>query len=155
MTQDFPYPTIIREIPIQEYPLVGAWGKQKISSKAGPHGVEQMYVNVYGIQHEHGIRRFTIGQGPQGRYLFGWTLDFYTHPGLRNSIPLPGKTKILVQFVDYLHGLTVNERSWMAYHTFGVHPDGFGDWKGALRSLRRIGIPWEYAVRHLPKEAFK
>jgi hypothetical protein len=35
---DFPYPTTVRELPVVKYPLVGAWGSQKISSKAGPHG---------------------------------------------------------------------------------------------------------------------
>lgn len=145
------YPTLIRSIPVEKYPLVGAWGKQRISSKAGPDGVAQMFVER-GLQHELGISRYTVGPSPRG-YKFAWELQFYTHPGLRRSIPIPGDGKLLAELVDRIHALTANENLWAQFHAFGLHPDGFGDAKKALRFLRDYGIPWKYAKSHLPKEA--
>jgi len=164
---DFPHPTTRRELPIdRKYPLVGAWGKQKISSKATTHGVDQMFADAYGRQHELGLHAHNVGQDPSGKWRFGWELQFYTHPGMRRSIAIeiyekgrkkkddPGLTLAEVsELVDRLHAMSSNERLWMAFHTYGLNHGGFQTAKQALLYLRDLGLPWDYAVKSLPKEA--
>jgi hypothetical protein len=167
---DFPYPTSVQHLPVAKYPIVGAWGKQQISSKAWPGGVDQQFVDTYGRQNELGLKRQTLGPDPKhGGYLFGWELTFYTHPGHRRRIPVeiyePGHRKMpknapgltideLKDLVDRMHGMTSDERLWMAFHTYGMHKDsGFQNAKQAYIYLKDMGLPWAYAQRNLPKEA--
>jgi hypothetical protein len=162
MPSAFSFPTEVSAVPVSEFPLIGAWGKQRISSKAGPHGVEQMYVDSYGRQHELGLNRETLAHGPGG-HKFHWTLHFYTHPGLRRQIPVDiehldkTKAKSLVAFgelVDRLHSLAADPRAWMQFHGFGLHPGGFPTAKKALDYLRDHGSSWKYAKDRIPPEGF-
>jgi hypothetical protein len=162
------FPTTLDKLPVPKFPLVGAWGKQKISSQAGPAGVAQQFVDAYGIQHEIGISRHTVGPGPNG-YRFAWDLKFYTHPGMRRALPIeiyetvgkrgkhaPGLThEELAELVDRMHAMTADERLWMNFFTLGNHDNGLPSAKAALNFLRDMGSSWKYAKDRLPAEATK
>jgi hypothetical protein len=160
---DFPYPTQLSELPVSGLPLIGAWGKQRISSKAGPQGVDQMYVDSYGRQHEMGIKRHTVGQDPGGKWNYGWELSFYTHPGLRRRLPIDvehlGKTKAkalaaIGDLVERMHSLAASPTDWMRFHGMGLHQDGFPNARVALDYLQENSLPWKYAKDRIPAEAF-
>lgn len=142
----------------QKYPILMGERDQP-SSKAGPGGVDQQFIDR-GLQKELGLHRRTERGGPPWRY--GWVLSFYTHPGIRREVPV--ETRVLPELVDYLHALAVGvapptdlsrrNDDWVRFHTLGLGGH-FGTGKEALKYLKDRHLPWALVEKNIPAYGIK
>jgi hypothetical protein len=154
-------PTPMSEISVKHsYPgIMGERGQ--VSSKAGPHGVEQQFIDRR-LQKEINLSRRTAGQGSGGKYNFVWTLNFYTHPGMRAEVPV--EPKVLPDLVDYLHALAVGvapkdrleqrNDDWIVFHTYGLGGK-FGTGKDALKYLKQNHFAWSNVEKNIGEYGIK
>jgi hypothetical protein len=143
-----PFPTFKREIALKAaYPIIMG-EKDQPSSKLDASGLSQQFIDRR-LQKEIVLSRSTLGQDSSGAWAFGWTLTFYTHPGMRREIPV--RPRDLETLADYIHALAVgvapmdrlDQRlaDWCVFHTFGFG-GLFVDSSDVLRYLKENAFPW-------------